>query len=67
VKMMFYCHRNVSEGGGRIRTHVFVLPKMYSNYAIHMFLREMMEISHVHIIIKSKVGVVFDVPHGVIL
>jgi hypothetical protein len=36
--------------------HVFP-PKFCSNYAILIFLREMMKTSHFYIIIKSKVGV----------
>ena len=40
--------------------HVF-LPKNYFNYASYIFLREMMDVSHFYIMIKSKVGVDFDV------
>lgn len=34
-------------------------------YDIHVFSREMMGISHFHIMIKCKVRVHFDVPHNV--
>ena len=45
-------------------SHLFP-PKINSNYAIHILLREIMEILHFYIIIKSDVGVDFDVPHNV--
>ena len=35
--------------------------QFFSNYAIYIFSREMMDISHFYIMIKSKVGVDFDV------
>jgi hypothetical protein len=39
---------------------------IYSNYAIHILLGEMMETSRFYIIINSKVGVDFHVPHDVL-
>ena len=38
---------------------------MYFNYAIHFLLKEIMEILHSYIIMKSEVGVDFDVSHNV--
>ena len=37
-------------------------PKTCSNYGIHMFLWEMMEVMLFHIIMKSNVGAGFDNP-----
>jgi len=40
----------------RFKPLSFPKKKIYSNYAIHVFLKELMKISHLYIIIKSKVG-----------
>ena len=44
--------------------HLFP-PKIYFNYAIHFLLKEIIEILYFYIIIKSEVGVDFDVSHNI--
>jgi hypothetical protein len=64
MKIMFYCYKMQVQLVG-FQPAIFFPPKVYSNYAIQIFLKEMMEISHFYIVIKSKIGVDFDVPHDV--
>lgn len=56
--------KNANASGG-IQNYVFFSPNELFQLCYTHVLKEVMEILHLYIKIKSKVGVNFDVPHDV--